>query len=358
MRVLILGGTGFVGRRLVPPLRAAGWEVVVAARRRPPTAGAQNSAGAPDAGLRWHALNSCDRPALTDTLRGVDAVINAVAGRPRDIAAGARALAEALRAVGGRPLVHLSSMAVYGEVQGPVPAHSRFDGSEPFGPLPAPLAGRPYVVAKREAERHLAPLGAAAVPVTLLRPGCVWGPGSLGWVDRLARLLHAGRLGDLGADGDGWTHGVHVDDVCQAVLRALAAPQGGTRVYPLAAPDSPRWNTYLQDLARAVQAPPLARPPAWQLQLDAWVASPLLHLAQLAGGRWLGHGRWQLPPPLPPSLLALMRRGLEMDARAAARELGLVWTPYPRALRESAEDWSRRQASRSARATNSGLPST
>lgn len=386
MKVLILGGSGYIGRHLAQHLAAAGLRPLAAARHGTP--------------LR---LDACDGAALTGALRRCDAVVNAVAGSAHAIAEGARVLARAVQQAGGVPVVHLSSLAVH-EWEGGGTGHAWA-----FTPHAR------YAHAKRAAEMHLAALAHTGTPVSVLRPGCVWGPGSPLWVTRIADLLAAGRLGDLGPAGDGWTQGVHVRDLCEAVLRLLRpargrpAPHGhpqarGTgemwkarevrevqrkppdpleslRVFDLAAPDSPRWNRYLRDLALAIGATPLRRIPPWQLALDAWVAGPPLYLAQrLAGSAPLsdrggdggrGHGRGggggqgqgqagsRWPAPLPPSLLRLMRSPARADSVEATRALGLAWTSYERTLDEAAASWraSRTEkASRSARARNSGLP--
>lgn len=344
MKVLILGGSGFIGRQLAGHLAQAGLQPLTAARR-----GAQL------------ALDCCDGDALTAALRRCDAVVNAVAGSGHAIAEGGRVLARAVRRVGGLPVVHLSSMAVYGEREGRVAERDWQPAAKPVADDPP--RGR-YARAKREAEAYLAALAFEGTPVALLRPGCVWGTDSPLWFTRLVTLLAAGRLGDLGEAGDGWTQGLHVQDLCEAVLRLLG-PARGLRVYNLAAPDSPRWNVYLRDLALATGATPLRRIPAWQLALDAWGASPLLYVAQrlgqglrprpgVAGG---AVDRLSMPPPLPPGLLRLMRRQQRMDCAAATSDLRLAWTPYARVL-EDAAAWRRASASRSARAMKSGLPST
>lgn len=334
MDVLVLGGSGFVGRHLTRHLASAGMRPQAASRH----------------GNSLY-LDTCDSDALTAALHRCDAVVNAVAGSARAMDEGARLLAQALRQVGGRPLVHLSSLAVYAEADaraGIWPEASWMPGS-----AAAPVHTG-YARAKRAAEAHLAVLAREGLPVSVLRPGCVWGPGSPLWVTRIADLLAAGRLGDLGAAGDGWTQGVHVQDLCEAVLRLLQSESAGAapRVYNLAAPDSPRWNHYLRDLALAIGAKPVRRLPAWQLALDGWVAGPPLYLAQRLGGA----RRW---PPLTPSLLRLMRGTACMETFAAQSALGLRWTSYERALEEAADAWRthrRASASRSARARNSGLP--
>jgi nucleoside-diphosphate-sugar epimerase len=325
MNVLVLGGSGYIGSRLVALMRADGRDTPVCASRHT-DARTESGSGA----LR---LDTRDEAALTDALYGMDAVVNCVTGSASAIVGGAYALARAARAARVPALVHLSSMVVYGEQQHVV------DEASPLG---TPRGW--YARAKQTAERQMLALArstSAQAPlprVTVLRPGCVWGPGSALWVGRIVRWLRQGRLGDLGEDGDGWTHGVLVDDVCQAVLQALRRPAaiGVPRVLNLAAPDSPRWNTWFTDLALAMGATPLRRIRPSQLRADACLLGPPLHATGQAM-RWLARYAPVLPPqalpePITPGLLRLWRRQLKMDASAATHMLDLAWTPYPRAL--------------------------
>jgi nucleoside-diphosphate-sugar epimerase len=329
MRVLVLGGSGYVGSRLCALLQGSGWATPVSASSRQPTAGADS--------LR---VDTRDPHGLAQALRGVDAVVNCVAGNATAIAQGARLLAEAATAAGCRQLVHLSSMSVYGPVEGRVDEAVPLDGSLGW-----------YGKAKCEAEQHIEGFAEQGGSAVILRPGCVWGPGSELWVGRIARLLRSGRLGDLGAAGDGWSNLVHVDDVCHAVMAALRAPQSARslRTYNLAAPDSPRWNEYFVDLALAIGATPVRRLSQRQLRLDAWLAGPPLKVAELVDRR-LFQGRHALPVPLPPNLLGLWERHLHLDASRAGRELGLQWTPYAVGLQQSA-GWYLRHEGGAPRAT-------
>ncbi len=318
MKVLVLGGTGHLGTHLITQLQAhGGFQAVGASRHAGPGA------------LR---LDTCKEAALTQVLREVDAVVHAVAGSAAAIAQGARVLARAAQVAGVTSVVYVSSMAVYGDRQGPV------DEATPPG---HPIGW--YAKAKQAGEAAMADLARAAGPggrhvqVTVLRPGCIWGPGSALWVDRIARWLSQARVGDLGAAGDGWTHGVHVDDVCLAILRALQRPPvpGTLRTLNLASPDSPRWNTWFTDLALALGHTPLRRIHPLQLRADAWVLGPALHgtrhlLARLHAMR----AARALPEAISPGLLRLWQSTLRMDASAAPDALGLEWTPYPVALRQ------------------------
>ena len=318
MKVLVIGATGYIGTRLTARMHAQGGYTPVCAAR-----------SASVHGLR---LDTRDEATLTQALRGVDAVVNCVAGSASAIAGGAWALARAARKTRVQAVVHVSSMAVYGDRQGPV------DEASPWG--------RPqgwYARAKQEAERALRTLthtseGASpATRLTVLRPGCVWGPGSTLWVGRIARWLAQGRVGDLGDLGDGWTHGVTVDDVCQAILQTLQTPDDpavpdAVRTFNLAAPDSPRWNEWFTDLALALDLTPVRRIRPLQLHADAWLLGPPLQAARTLLAR-AGLARdW--PEPISPGLLRLWSGTLRMDASAAGRALGVDWTPYPEALQQ------------------------
>jgi len=315
MKILVLGGSGYIGSRLCAALAASGWATPVSASPRRVTPG-----------IEHRRADTRKLESLTQALHGIDAVVNCVAGDAASIAQGAHVLAEAAVDAECPRIVHLSSMSVYGAQEGQLPEQTALD----------PTLGW-YARAKCEAERHMASFAHAGGTVVTLRPGCVWGPGSHLWVGRIGRWLRAGRLGDLGPAGDGWSNLVHVDDICSAVIAALRVPvsTGQLRTYNLAAPDSPRWNEYFVDLALAIGAVPVRRISPLQLKIDGWMLGPMLKVAQSAlsrAGR-LGHA---VPDPLSPGLVHLWDRHLHMDSRLAERELEIKWTAYGTALRQSA----------------------
>jgi nucleoside-diphosphate-sugar epimerase len=257
-------------------------------------------------------------------LVGFDAVVNCVAGSREAIARGARVLVQAAQQSGRPRIVHLSSLSVYGALEGEITEAAPRDPSIGW-----------YAAAKCEAEDIVADYEGGAV---MLRPGCVWGPGSELWVGRIARLLRARRLGDLGAAGDGWSNLVAVDDVCAAVIASLRLePSPGLpRVFNLAAPDSPRWNDYFVDLALAIGATPVPRLSARRVELDAKLLGPPLKALQILAAK-TGRAARALPDPLPPNLLGVFERQLHLRGELAEHELGIAWTPYERVLGESAE---------------------
>lgn len=324
MKVLVLGGSGYVGARLAAMLRDGGTATPLSASFR-------QKASGPDS-LR---LDTRDPDALTRALEPVDAVVNCVAGSASAIAEGARVLTAAARSAGCRRLVHLSSMAVYGMAEGRLAEDAAVDGSIGW-----------YARAKCDAEAHVGAFAAQGGIATVMRPGCIWGAGSDLWVGRIASFLQARRLGDLGIAGDGWSNLVHVDDVCRAICAALRCEAAGLRTFNLAAPDSPRWNDYFIDLALAIGATPVQRLAPWRLRLDTMLFGPPLKMAETLG-RKLARNPRLLPAPMPPNLPGLWERHLQLDSSRAERELGLQWTPYALGLQQAAGWWLAQRSGRS-----------
>lgn len=301
-RTLVLGAGGFVGQKIVAHLAAWGQTTPVAAVRRAPGSAMGSS-------IETVVVDATDAAGMRAALDGVDAVVNCVAGSAAAIREGARILAAT---AGNRRIVHLSSMAVYGNATGLVAENA---------PLHSDLGS--YGAAKVDAENAL-----ASGNTVMLRPGCICGPGSPLWTARIAGLLVAGRLGDLGPAGAGPSNVVDVEDVIRAIAQALALPSPGT--FNLALRDSPDWNTYFRALARALDVPCRAIP-GWRLLLEVRAMAPLLKLAEMAGA--------SAPPMISPSQMALWRQDIRLEVEAAENALGLKWTPLSKTLERSAAWW-------------------
>lgn len=318
MRVLILGASGHIGSRLAATTPADSGIVFLSASRHPPACTAPGSTS-----LR---LDSRDEAALAAALHDCDAVVNCVAGDSLSIAEGAKALVNAALAAGRPRIVHLSTMSVYGRQEGVVTEESPFD----------PELGW-YAKAKVAAEMEMRRFVDHGGEAIVLRPGCVHGPGSQLWVGRIGRWLAAGRWGDIGLLGDGWSNLVHVDDVCAALTRSLLRPAspGSLATYNLAAPDSPRWNDYFIDLACALGTVPVRRIPARRLQAAAYLAGPPLKAMAVAARR-LGLAGLTVADPLPPALLRFLGQQIRMATQRAENDLGIRWTSYAAGVAQSA----------------------
>lgn len=131
---------------------------------------------------------------------------------------GTRNLAHAAAEQGVEHFIHLSSVMVYG-FDYPL----RVDEDGPLGGF-----DNPYCRSKIRAERVLRHLhNAGALPVTILRPGDVYGPGSVPWVQRPLQLM-ARRLFALPAASPGLLNPVWIDNLVDAILLCVAhGPRGG-----------------------------------------------------------------------------------------------------------------------------------
>lgn len=318
-RILVLGAGGFIGFRLLKALAAADWATPIAGVRVLP---------APAPGTEHRILDATSESDLNQALDGVDAVVNCVAGNSASIIESARALSSAAaRAPASPRVVHLSTMSVYGDVSGSV------DESAALRPELGP-----YAAAKIAAEQ-----AAVGYPNTvILRPGCVYGPGSPQWSGRIAELLMARRLGDLAANGDGYCNLVHVDDVVTAITRALHLPEASNAVFNLSTPDPPTWNEYLVRFARALKAVPVRRISPRRLKIEAKLLAPPLKIVEMA--LRIGRLRWRVPPPIPPSLLKLMQQEIKLDVSRAEAQLGLRWISLDVGLKDTAGWYLRDQS--------------
>lgn len=262
MRVLVLGAGGFIGQRIVAATaRRYGIGSVVAGVRSPRRAAT---------GVEQRIVDAEDRASVEAALSDITHVVNSVMGSDHAIVGSARHVAEAVRSGKIERAVHLSSIAVYGHRDGLVRE------GDPLGP---PVDG--YAAAKIEAEAFFTHL--AGERGVILRPGLVHGAGSALWTMRIGRLVASGRLGPMGRSGEGTCGLVHVDDVADATVSALDAPEAGGRSFTLVAAPAPSWNAYLADVAAAIDVPirPLS---AARLGFERLLAYPITAWRRAVGG--------------------------------------------------------------------------
>jgi predicted dehydrogenase/nucleoside-diphosphate-sugar epimerase len=211
-RILVTGGTGFLGREVLRQLRAAGVPVRSIARRLPPS---------------WDRVPGVDyieadlaEGSDAGTLHGLEAVIHCAAetaggmeAHERNSVGATERLLRAAADAGVRNVVYISSMAV---LAGPDPLTET-------SPLETGEDAGPYVWGKARAEQRARALGTElGIKVTVLRPGAIvdWRqfdpPGKLG--RRLGNLFVA-----IGSRND--TLGVV--DLGEAARVAIWAAFGG-----------------------------------------------------------------------------------------------------------------------------------
>jgi uncharacterized protein len=268
MKVVVAGGSGYVGRALVASLAADGHETVVLSR----------SAGAAGNALGWDAA--------AGAVDGADAVVNLAGvsiGGPRwterrkaailsSRVETTTALAGAIAGAARPPRVFVTASGIdyYGD-----PGEEPLDEASPAGSTF--LAG---VCVRWEQAADAAPVRRVAV-----RTALVVGPGARP-VRLLAlpfRLFVGGPLGD-GRQFFPW---IHLDDLVRVYRRAID-DESLTGPVNAVAPQQLRQREAAKDLAAVLHRPALLPTPAFALRLALGEQADLLLHGQRAVTRKLG----------------------------------------------------------------------
>jgi NADH dehydrogenase len=231
-QVTVLGGTGFLGRRIVQALVAHGRDVRVATRH-PDGADAKRMLlqAVPAAGsVRLASADIRDAAAVSAAVQGADAVVNAVGlyverGSATFAAIhveGARRVALAVRDAAVPRLVHISGI-----------------GADPRSPSP-------YVRCRGRGEQAVREVFPDA---TILRPSAMFGETG-GLIDNLRGLL-ASPVVPLFGRGRTLLQPVFVGDVAQAVVRTLDASWTAGRILELGGPTIYSYRELIERVMRS-----------------------------------------------------------------------------------------------------------
>lgn len=325
MRVLVTGGPGFIGRRVVSRFLDAGWDV--ASFSLP----GEGPAAAWSRPVDMFYGDLCDAEAVSRAARGCALAIHlaapvGVAGEYdwhwREIVEGTRTVCSAVANGGGRLLV-ASSIAVYGtSIQTQLCREE--DGHGPW-------AGA-YGWAKQGQERVALEIAQAMqAPLTLIRPANVYGlGGASAWGDRLiASMRSSGAIviGDATRNNAGL---VYVENLADAIFAAATRSEAIGRTYNVCDEEEVSWQRFMEDMARiAGVSPPVVLPLESALALVGANEDPARKI-----------------PPRDPALgtmegLNLVGFDNRIDSNRIRKELG--WRPligYAQALDEIASHYS------------------
>ncbi len=215
-RVLVTGGSGFIGRHVVSQLTASGARVRVVDLQPHPdpdvdlVPGDIAEPGAVEAALEGGFDSIVHLAAVTSVLRSIEQPERT----HRTNVEGTHRVLEAARAAGVRALVFASTNAVTGPMEAPA-----ISEAATLRPL------TPYGATKAAAEMLMSAYTASyGVRCTALRLTNVYGPGMQAKDSIVARLMRAIRLGgtfEVYGDGQQVRDYVHVSDVFAAVRLGL-----------------------------------------------------------------------------------------------------------------------------------------
>ncbi len=272
----VVGGTGFLGRHVVPALLEAGFEARVLSRR-----------------------TGCDaRSIAPDALRGCAAVVNLAGIKREEGAQTFRAvhvelverLVAAMKEAGVRRLVHVS-VVVAREAPGLPYHHTKWQGEEA--------------------------VRASGLEWTILRPAVVYGLGD-DLLNHLVLLLRASPVFPIVGDGSAPMMPVDAKDVARAAAAALGRPESAGKTFEVVGPERLALRDVVSRVAEAAGLPvrilgtPVALMRLPVRIMEATMRQPLSTRAQLA----------------------MLQEGLAGDPEPARRELGVETAPFtPERLR-------------------------
>ena len=223
MRVFIAGGTGVLGRRLVPALVADGHDVTVLARSPEKAAAVRGAGGAPAE------VSLFDPVALKAAVAGHEVVVNVATSIPpfsRAARASAWRMNDRIRTEGSKNLVEA---AIAGDVARYVQESVTFlyaDGGAEWIHEDDPIRPNSITASAVEAENQARRVTEHGRTAVVLRFGSFYGPDST----HTLTVLRLARLGLAITPGrrDGYLSSVSTDDAAATVVAAATVAPGGT----------------------------------------------------------------------------------------------------------------------------------
>ena len=294
MKVCVAGGTGLLGRAIVPALIDAGHDVVVLSRSNP-------AADPIDPRATWVRGDVTDPGGLVEPLRGIDAVVDAVqfpkspVENPRkgftferiDLG-GTKNLVDAAKAAGVPRFIGLSGAGAAED--------ARFH----------------WLRFKWQEEQHIQ---ASGLTYTIFRPSWIFGPRDVS----LNRFVGFAKfLPFIPVIGDGKTrlNPLFSGDLARHVAKALTLADAENRMFEIGGPEV----LTMDDIIRTALAARGKK--RFLLHQPAWLMKMLASVAQFIPGR-----------PLTPDAVDFILMDPIADTAALTATFGLPLTPLAEALK-------------------------
>ncbi|HKH49057.1 MAG TPA: NAD-dependent epimerase/dehydratase family protein [Thermoanaerobaculia bacterium] len=321
MKVLLTGGTGFLGRRVAAEL-APRHELRLLVR---PGSSRERF----PAGVDFAAGDVTDRASLQRAMDGCDAVVHAAAlvkilAPPEqfdriNVGGLANVLAAAEESGSVVRVVHVSSFMALGPTE--KGAGGELDESAGVGDR---AWINDYERTKALADRQARQAIAEGAPLVVVYPGVIYGPGEMTEGNIVVRhildLVHGRLPALLGRPERRWNY-VHVEDVARGVALALERAQPGSR-YVLGG-ENVRQDRFYELVGRATgsKMPSMRMPDA----VAKMSGAAMKGWARLTGGT----------PKLTPDLVEVYRHDWAYRSARAEAELGYTWRTLEQGLTET-----------------------
>jgi dihydroflavonol-4-reductase len=307
MKILVTGGTGFIGSRLALDARARGHDIVVAGQLNSDAERARFRE-LTEAGIGIEQGPLQDAGYARRITAGCQVVMHLAAAQheanvPDDYffdvnVNGTRTLIEASKRAGIERFVYGSTIGVYGEYAG-VP----LDENTP--PRPMNVYGRSKLAAEDVVNSYRNELA-----TTIVRISETYGPGDFRLL-KLFRALDRGRFLIIGS-GENRRQAIHVQDLIQGLLLAATHSAAVGETFVLAGQETMTTREMVQHVAHALGR----TAPRWHVPMWPFLAAAVVMEKTLSP---LG-----MQPPLHRRRLDFFRKSFVFSTAKAQRQLGFT----------------------------------
>lgn len=307
MKILVTGGSGFLGSRVIPRLVKEGHDVIALARS--PSSDKQVSA------LGATPIRGDMENLKRFTMPPVDAVMHLAAhfrfAGPRKPyfrinVDGTKALMRAAQKAGVSSFIYLTAGAVIMDDRGS-PIRNANESALTF-----PKSFSAYIASKATSEAGVLAENKLGFRTIAIRPPGIWGPGDA-FARNLPRAINSGQFAFINR-GEYLCSTCHVDNVAEALICALTRGTGG-KAYFVCDADNITFRAFVSALAQ-------------QQGLSVEKLRSVPYGVAFFIGRMMEWGaRLTLSredPPLSRTLVRLIGREFTIDDSAARRDLGYV----------------------------------
>ena len=316
-RYFVTGATGFLGGELVKQLIGRGHQVTALVRSL------ENTSLLATLGVQLHVGDITDAATLRGPMAGADGVFHVAAWykvgardpRPAEQinVQGTRNVLEAARDLHIRRIVYTSTVGVLGDTRGHLPDETYFSD----GPFLTEYDRTKWVAHYEVA----VPMMRAGLPLVIVMPGAVYGPGDTSGIhSTLVQLLRGRLYATPRGVAFAW---VYIEDAARGLRQAMEEGKPGES-YLLTGPVHSFEEAFAMAARIAGKRPPLLHPRPFMMRGAANVVSLL--------------ERWDLRLPVAAETLRLMAGTTWIGSSAKAeRELGFTARPLDEGLRHTIE---------------------
>lgn len=320
MKILVTGGTGFVGSHVARRLCAEGHSVRLLVRDSEKTESCYRELGENLPEL--HTGDVTDAASVKRALAGCSGVVHAAASTPMQAGSveqsfkvnvdGVKHVVDGALACGIERIVCISSItAIFNE-----------DAAKVTPDAPLVKSRLPYGQSKIEAEVYLRELQAQGAPVSIVYPGGVVGPEDPGFSDSLKALKHRMENG-FRIFGDGGMQYVDVRDLANFICSLIDSGGAGRFLLPGV---YCTW-TELADVVEEVSGCQLQRIPAqgWKLRMVGRIMDVLRRFRTIDSPISAETMRYATLWPNIENTHALAERGLELRSTRETFSDSIAW---------------------------------